>query len=271
MYIYEILKCKVNCKIIESDEHEGCHIRRGLECDTAPPMVSGHQVDRAVSGCGTLARSRHFLVCTLLTPDLNNSRIRVSLPSHEDTVSGPCLAHNLQVPQILSIWSSRLIKRTQVKMVLFSVLYCVHLMIRRHVTGSWEWCLRWGLVTRLLTRPEWEAELAAVTRSHQSHGREEESGSGDQRGHGSQDVWSSGHGTLATGDNMRTQGVKTGQQIQFVTPVITSFHYTNNKSGDSSHHTESAVTLILMTQSFSRILSQIVLVSFLSPRWWVLI
>ena len=202
----------------------GCHIRRGLECDTAPPMVSGHQVE-AVSGCGTLAHSRHFLVCTLLTPDLNNPRIRVSLPSHEDTVSGPHLAHNLQVPQILSIWSSRLIKRTQVKRVLGSLLYTVHLMIRRRVTGSWEWCLRWGLVTRLLTRPEWETEVSVVTRSHQSHGRGEESGSGDQ----SQDVWSPGHGTLATGDNMCTRGVKTGQQIQFVTPVITSFHYTNNK------------------------------------------
>ena len=150
----------------------GCHIRRGLECDTAPPMVSGHQVE-AVSGCGTLAHSRHFLVCTLLTPDLNNPRIRVSLPSHEDTVSGPHLAHNLQVPQILSIWSSRLIKRTQVKRVLGSLLYTVHLMIRRRVTGSWEWCLRWGLVTRLLTRPEWEAEVSVVTRSHQSHGRGE--------------------------------------------------------------------------------------------------
>ena len=46
--------------------------------------------------------SRHFLVCTqsaLPTPDLNNLRIRVSLPSHEDTVSGSGLAHNLQVPQ----------------------------------------------------------------------------------------------------------------------------------------------------------------------------
>ena len=82
-----------------------------------------------------------------------------------------------------------------------------------------------------------------VTRSHQSQGRGVESLV--TRGHGRQYVWSPGHGTLASGDNMRTRGVKTGQQIQFVTPVIISPHHTNNKSGDSSHHTEPAVTMIL--------------------------
>ena len=84
------------------DESEGCHIRRGLECDTGPLPWSV-----VTSGGGVRMRNTHMSHdifwsahrSALPTPDLNNLRIRVSLPSHEDTVSGSGLAHNLQVPQ----------------------------------------------------------------------------------------------------------------------------------------------------------------------------
>ena len=73
--------------------------RRGLECDTAP-MVSGHQ-----SGGGVRMRNTHShdhdIFWSALTPHSGSQQSldRSFSPSHEDTVSGPGPAHNLQVPQ----------------------------------------------------------------------------------------------------------------------------------------------------------------------------
>ena len=95
---------KYICTITESDEYEGCHTGEVWSV-TRPPWSVVTRVE-AVSGCGTLTRmiTTFFGLLRLRSALTAHSGSQQSLdrsfsPSHEDTVSGPGPAHNLQVPQ----------------------------------------------------------------------------------------------------------------------------------------------------------------------------
>ena len=85
--------------------------RRGLECDTAPHGQWSPEWRRCQDAEHSLAWSRHFLVCTLLTPHSGSQQSLEFLSVTWRHGQWPGPGSQLASSAILSIWSSRLIKR----------------------------------------------------------------------------------------------------------------------------------------------------------------